>query len=90
MPVATENMVLLKPTLHVEVIVKKQKQSTKPIDLHQLRRDLLQWFINCHATVKVGQEIVLDGERPAGIESAPSRPANVDQEMNLVWNWSNA
>ncbi|KAK0947492.1 hypothetical protein LTR29_001100 [Friedmanniomyces endolithicus] len=64
MPVATENMVLLKPTLHVEVIVKKQKQSTKPIDLHQLRRDLLQWFINCHATVKVGQEIVLDGDEP--------------------------
>ncbi|KAK0275266.1 hypothetical protein LTR35_010913 [Friedmanniomyces endolithicus] len=62
MPAATENMVLLKPTLHVEVIVKKQKQSTKPVDLQELRRDLHQWFINCHATVKVGQEIVLDDD----------------------------
>ena len=90
MPAATENMVLLKPTLHVEVIVKKQKQSTEPVDLQELRRDLHQWIINCHATVKLGQEIVLDGERPARIESAPSRPANVDQEMNLAWNLSNA
>ncbi|KAK1823139.1 hypothetical protein LTR12_002442 [Friedmanniomyces endolithicus] len=62
MPAATENMVLLKPTLHVEVIVKKQKQSTKPVDLQKLRRDLHQWFINCHATAKVGQEIVLDDD----------------------------
>ncbi|KAK1071193.1 hypothetical protein LTR74_003574 [Friedmanniomyces endolithicus] len=62
MPAATENMVLLKPTLHVEFIVKKQKQSTKPVDLQELRRDLHQWFINCHATVKVGQEIVLDDD----------------------------
>ncbi|KAK0334819.1 hypothetical protein LTR91_024996 [Friedmanniomyces endolithicus] len=64
MPAATENMVLLKPTLHVEVIVKKQKQSTEPVDLQELRRDLHQWIINCHATVKLGQEIVLDGDEP--------------------------
>jgi len=63
-PAATENMVLLKPTLHVEVIVRKEKQSTKPVDLQRLRRDLHQWFINSHATVKVGKEIILDGERP--------------------------
>ncbi|KAK0258474.1 hypothetical protein LTS16_001409 [Friedmanniomyces endolithicus] len=61
-PVATENTVLLKPTLHVEVIVRKQKQSTKPVDLQGLRRDLHQWFINSHATVKVGQEIILDDD----------------------------
>ncbi|TKA68120.1 hypothetical protein B0A55_08289, partial [Friedmanniomyces simplex] len=60
-PPTTENTMLLKPTLHIEVIVKEQP--SKPADVQELRDISKQWFNNCHATVKIGRDIILEGEQ---------------------------
>ncbi|KAK4951984.1 hypothetical protein LTR10_009904 [Elasticomyces elasticus] len=55
-----ENTMLLKPTLHVEVAVKRQPSA--PLEVKILRADLKQWFIDRHVTVKIGQDIIVDGD----------------------------
>jgi len=54
-----ENTALLKPTLHVEVVVKTQPG--KQADVQALRKELKQWFTDSHVTVCVGQDIIVDG-----------------------------
>ncbi|KAK5693477.1 hypothetical protein LTR97_010046 [Elasticomyces elasticus] len=55
-----ENTMLLKPTLHVEVAV--ERQPSAPLEVKILRADLKQWFIDRHVTVKIGQDIIVDGD----------------------------
>ncbi|KAK3642278.1 hypothetical protein LTR56_010855 [Elasticomyces elasticus] len=54
----SENTMLLKPTLHVEVAVKRQPSA--PLEVKILRADLKQWFVDRHATVKIGQDVIVD------------------------------
>ncbi|KAK3092164.1 hypothetical protein LTR53_019727, partial [Teratosphaeriaceae sp. CCFEE 6253] len=55
---AVEETVLLKPTLHIEVLIKDQP--AKQADRQRLRDTLEAWFLANYVTVRVGQEIVVD------------------------------